>query len=696
MSGTTSEVQYHSATPPEGPWCDEDGVDWLDARHWVRGPNDELAIRNGCWFDAERAAWACYWMETQLSLYQAPFEGQPIRFLTCADDPVYYDELLDIELQWDVPAAWEEALPFYMDRMRYHNRMYAEGRFMHWHGEAVFQVYGWVRHSQDSRPHFRDRSTGKGKVVRRFREADVWCAKKNGKSPFTSANGLYLLCGDGEGGAQVGFGASDLGQAKKTIGENAFKMAGTSASLAEECKPNQNDCSLTYARRNGRMFPLSAGNVRTAGAQHGLNLSGGIIDEAHVCGRVVYDRFHRAFRSRLEPILWIVSTAGDNPESWGKERFDRARDILSGKIVDEETYVAMHAAPQEATDEDIEAHIVKYIHMANPALNHIVGLEQTLRDYDQSKNNPHDLAVFKYEILNIWVNTSVSWLPPGAYASCGGWRITAEDVGNRCVVSFDNAGTVDLACAVFTWECRSDAADLDEQALVARAAEHVSDGSDGREPVTLDQAIEIEMGIERRACIQHPIFWTNRKRLDDLAKLVPKMQEWEDGGYIRVCPGNANSNLLIARELRAEIQRFNVVGFVYDQWHSDPIVEYLTQGIRGPDGNLVYEPVLSPEQCVRMDQGTGTQASPTANFEADLNRKLVLHQDHPVLTWQFNHATVRADRNGNIKVEKETRKSFRSVDGVQACIMGRWGLLECDEFGQTLLNYYERNPLRSL
>lgn len=680
-------MDYSSLTPlHDVAQCDDNGVDWLDASKWVRTESDRQAIRNGCWFDADRAAWACYWMETELSLYEDPFSGQPIRFLSTVGDPTF-EWNGDVELYWDVPPDWEDARLFYHDRMRRHNQLYAAGEFMHWHGEAVFQVYGWVRHSTDRRRQFRDRKTGKGKIVRRFTRADCWIAKKNGKSPFVAANCLYLLAGDGENGAKVGFAASDLGQAKKIIGKHAFKMVERSANLVHECKTNMNECSITYLPMDSEMFPVSAGNIRSADAQHGLNLSAGAIDEAHVCGRSVFERMNRAFRSRMEPLEWICSTAGENPESWGKTMFDTALEIVTGTKCLEHVYAAVHAAPQGASDEDIDANIVAYIQAANPALEHIVGLDQTLKDYDECKHNGAMLATFKYEILNIWVTSSVTWLPPHVWPGCGGWTMEPEDVAAPCVIGFDNAATKDLASAVFAWEYWFEGKDVRSlNALRARAA---MSGIEG-------QTLEDERNTTRRGVLLHPIFWTNEARIEELSRLVPKIREWADLGYIRVCPGDTNSNQIIARDLHEEIQRFHVVGFVHDPWHCDPIVQFLTMGVQDRDGQQVYEPVLNIEQCVKMVQTHHTQAGPTADFEADLRQELIGHQDHPVLSWQFSHAVVRHDKNGNIKVEKEGRKSFRTVDGVQAAIMSRWGLLDYGKFLSRTLNFYERNALETL
>ena len=144
--------------------------DWLSTEHWIRNSSDELAVENGCFFDPERAAWSAFWMEKHCRLYIGEqWAGKQIRFQSTASYP---------RVGWEVPDEFEDALPLYLERMRKHNEMYAAGEFMHWHAEFVFQVYGWGRKS-----HRYMNEDGTPRTVRRFREAVVFCAKKQGKSP---------------------------------------------------------------------------------------------------------------------------------------------------------------------------------------------------------------------------------------------------------------------------------------------------------------------------------------------------------------------------------------------------------------------------------------------------------------------------------------------------------------------------------
>lgn len=61
-------------------------------------------------------------------------------------------------------------------------------------------IFGWLR---------------KKDKKRRFTEAYIRVARKNGKSFFAAGIGMYMFCADGENGAEVYCGATQMRQAKR-------------------------------------------------------------------------------------------------------------------------------------------------------------------------------------------------------------------------------------------------------------------------------------------------------------------------------------------------------------------------------------------------------------------------------------------------------------------------------------------------
>ncbi|WP_422923731.1 terminase large subunit [Singulisphaera sp. PoT] len=124
---------------------------------WIRGPVDQLAIEQGCYFDQEAADKACNFIETFCRLSKGPGAG---------DDPLTL-----------VP----------------------------WQRDFVSRLFGWKR--KDGR--------------RRYRTAYVEIAKKNGKSALVSALVIYLMVADGERGPEVYLNAYDKEQALVVFREAA-------------------------------------------------------------------------------------------------------------------------------------------------------------------------------------------------------------------------------------------------------------------------------------------------------------------------------------------------------------------------------------------------------------------------------------------------------------------------------------------
>lgn len=103
-----------------------------------------------------------------------------------------------------------------------------------WQEQIVRDVFGIV-----------DRETG----YRQFRHVFIEMPKKQGKSELAAAFALYLLCADGEAGAQIYGCANDKEQAKLVFNV-AKDMVMMNPSLAKLCKiKNMEVPSDLYAER---------------------------------------------------------------------------------------------------------------------------------------------------------------------------------------------------------------------------------------------------------------------------------------------------------------------------------------------------------------------------------------------------------------------------------------------------------------
>lgn len=120
-------------------------------------------------------------------------------------------------------------------------------------------IYGWKNRDTD---------------YRRFKEAYVQIAKKNGKSLVSSGNGLYGLTMDNEGGAEIYAAATKRDQAK-IIFDEAKSMVMQSPSLAKYLDVLKSNISMPML--GSKFEPLSS----DLKSMDGYNIHMGLIDELH-------------------------------------------------------------------------------------------------------------------------------------------------------------------------------------------------------------------------------------------------------------------------------------------------------------------------------------------------------------------------------------------------------------------------------
>ena len=198
---------------------------------------------------------------------------------------------------WDASAA---------DRVR----DFFEGFLRHSKGEWAGKAFKLLRWQwQDVvRPLFAwKRPDG----TRRFRKAYIEVPKKNGKSTLASGIGLYMLCADGEQGAEIYSAAADRDQASIVHGE-ALRMAEASEELAGCLKLNKSTRNILYESTNSWYRALS----NEPAGKEGLNIHACIIDELHIWkGRELWDTLRYGYRARRQPLQFVITTAGDDDES---------------------------------------------------------------------------------------------------------------------------------------------------------------------------------------------------------------------------------------------------------------------------------------------------------------------------------------------------------------------------------------------
>lgn len=275
--------------------------------------------------------------------------------------------------------------------------------------------------------------------TRQYKYVYIEIPKKNGKSELAAGATLYHLFADGEIKGEVYGCAADKGQAL-IVYDVAKDMIDLVPALAKRAKVTDSKKEIRDRVSGSKYKVLSA----DAFTKHGFKTSACIFDELHAQpNRALWDVMtFEAGASRRQPIWWIITTAGDDPDrvSIGWEQHDYAMRILSGEIVDPTWYVVIYN--YEGDDIWNEANWFK----ANPSLGKAKSLDSMRDAARTAKQKPENARLFRWLDLNQWITTKLTtWLPIDLFDSTVGTWSRADLAGRDCYLGVDLSTTTDLS-----------------------------------------------------------------------------------------------------------------------------------------------------------------------------------------------------------------------------------------------------------
>lgn len=440
---------------------------------------------------------------------------------------------------------------------------------------------------------------------RQFRTAFVEICKKVGKSELAAAVALYLLYADNEPSAEVYGAAADRQQAS-IVFDVAKQMVEMSPALMKRSKLMGATKRIVNYSNAGYYQVLSA----EVGGKHGFSVSGLVFDEIHTQpNRQLYDVLTKGSSdARQNPLHFIITTAGNDRHSIAYELHTKAVDILEGRRVDPTFYPVVYGLKDDEDWED-EANWYK----VNPSLGYTVDIERLRDAYREAKQNPADEVTFKWLRCNMWVSSTVAWIPDAIYMR-GNEPIDMDALAGRdCYAGLDLSSTGDITALVLIFPPR----DEDEKYVLL------------------------------------PYFWIPEETIPRRVKAnsVP-YDIWEKQGYIMSTEGNVIHYDFIEKFIMDLSEKYHILEIAVDRWNATHVIQNLE------DNGLTMVP---------FGQGFASMSAPTKEFYRLLMEGKIIHGGHPVMRWMAGNVVVDTDPSGNIKVTKA--KSKEKIDGIVAAIM---------------------------
>ena len=440
---------------------------------------------------------------------------------------------------------------------------------------------------------------------RQFRTAFVEICKKVGKSELAAAVALYLLYADNEPSAEVYGAAADRQQAS-IVFDVARQMVEMSPALLKRSKLMTATKRIVNYGNSGYYQVLSA----EVGGKHGFSVSGLVFDEIHTQpNRQLYDVLTKGSSdARQNPLHFIITTAGTDRHSIAYELHTKAVDILEGRRVDPTFYPVVYGLKDDEDWED-EANWYK----VNPSLGYTVDIERLRDAYREAKQNPADEVTFKWLRLNMWVSSTVAWIPDAIFMK-GNEEIDLPALeGRDCYGGLDLSSTGDITALVLMFPPR----DEDEKYILL------------------------------------PFFWVPEETIPQRVKAASVPYDiWEKQGYLLSTEGNVIHYDFIEKFINDLAEKYHIVEIAVDRWNATQMI----QNLEG-DGFTM----------VPFGQGFASMSGPTKDFYRLLMEGQIIHGGHPVLRWMAGNVVVDTDPAGNIKVTKA--KSKEKIDGIVAAIM---------------------------
>lgn len=454
---------------------------------------------------------------------------------------------------------------------------------------------------------FKMADTGK----RRFVEALLLVARKNGKSTMLAADGntdLFI----GAGGTDICCASNDDRQAKLIWRE----IAGMRTRLDPKKEvTGQNLVEIRNEVKNISIFRLSSKTQN----KDGFNIDKTYLDESHDIAEEngqseIAEACWRGMSSKDEPLFINCTTQGFNRDCYLDKKIEKAKGVISGEIEDERFLPFLYEQDSEAEVWQDESSWQK----SNPSIIYEVKkVDKLKRDLEDAKRDNATRVHMLCKDFNIPQNTASAWLMLEDYDYHQEHFDLEAFRDSYCLAAVDLAETTDLTNLKLLFMKKND---------------------------------------NTKYVFSH--YWIPESKLDnaDDKNAGAKYKEWAKDGYLTINEGNDNDLTRVADYLMILKNKYNirVVKVGYD-------VKFAKDFIKRLDEYGIESEVIQ--------QNPAVMSSPMKLVEADLKSRIINYSENPVDKWCLSNASMQINNLGQVMCVKVNNQASKRIDGAVTLII---------------------------
>ena len=355
------------------------------------------------------------------------------------------------------------------------------------------------------------------------------------------------------------------------------------------------------------------------------------VDEIHQHkDNKIYKALYNGTRALDETLVSMITTRGDNLNSFCKEMDDYAINILKGLATAEDFFVDIYCLNDGTTESPIDdiwdpKNWVK----ANPFIASNVEKFETLKTDAQTARDMggSELRDFLTKSLNMWVqNTDDMFIHAEKWRKCASKRTLEDMRGRSCYVGLDLSSGGDLTTYALEF-----------------SEEYTS-----------------EIGEIKEKCYFYSHSFMPRGRLQEHIEtdLAP-YDLWEQMELITVTGGSGdfkNDYKFIIKDLKRIKEEYNLtfLGIGVDPHNADGFLSDLEA--------FGCPVIIIPQSCKSLNDATEDMRLLVKSEDLEYN------EHNELLTWSFLNARIVRNSFEEIKVDKKPGARFKRIDPVDACI----------------------------